>query len=295
MEHIFEQFKIYLLTEKRVSKNTLDAYCSDMNQFFTFCTEHAINTETITYADIKTYLALLKKNNLSSKSTARKVSSLKAFFNYANRYHGIKNIAESLIFPKLDQRLPKCLSESEIETLLRAASADTSFSGIRNNLMLSLMYVSGARISELIHIRMSDIHQDTSLICLHGKGGKSRMIPVPTEIISLLIEFSQSTAHSNQGEDAILFPVRYGGVFKPMTRQACWGIVKRIWAKTQINKPITPHMLRHSLATHMLKNGADLRSLQILLGHENLSTVQIYTHVETSYLRSIYDAKHPRS
>jgi Site-specific recombinase XerD len=231
---------------------------------------------------------------------ARKVSSLKAFYGYVHRYHGLDNCAESLIFPKLESRLPKCLSESDIEALLVAASTDTTISGLRNRVMLSLLYASGMRISELIGLRVTYIRKESNLIAVQGKGGKGRLIPIPHEIIALIDVYSQVMASKlkskNFGnENSYLFPVCYGGVIKPMTRQACWVIIKKIWAKTGITKSISPHMLRHSLATHMLQHGADLRSLQMLLGHENLSTVQIYTHLDTSYIRSIYDAKHPRS
>jgi integrase/recombinase XerD len=156
------------------------------------------------------------------------------------------------------------------------------------------------RISELIGLRITDIHQDDNLIEVQGKGGKGRLIPIPREIIELLENYRNNIMAAMQkkvrgAQVSYLFPVCYGGVIKPMTRQACWGIIKKVWSKTGIEKSISPHMLRHSLATHMLKNGADLRSLQMLLCHENLSTVQIYTHLDTSYVRSIYDAKHPRS
>lgn len=300
MERLFEQFRIYLLTEKRVSTHTLEAYCTDLRQFLSFMSNKALSPEEVKPADLKEFLANLKKDELASRSMARKVSSLKAFYGYINRYHGLDNCAESLIFPKLESRLPKCLSESDIEALLAAALTDKTLHGLRNRVMLSLLYVSGMRISELIKLRTSDIHQESKLIAVQGKGGKGRLIPIPHEIIVLIDQYSQEMislfkSKNLQSENLYIFPVCYGGVIKPMTRQACWAIIKKIWAKTGIAKPISPHMLRHSLATHMLQHGADLRSLQMLLGHENLSTVQIYTHLDTSYVRSIYDAKHPRS
>ncbi len=300
MERLFEQFRVYLLTEKRVSNNTLEAYSTDLRYFFDFIADRALEPTSLSPADLKEFLAILKKQDLKARSMARKVSSLKAFFGYLHRYHGIENVAESLMFPKLDQRLPQCLSEADIEALLAAASADHSQAGMRNRVMLSLLYVTGMRISELIGLRMTDLRQDVHLLAVRGKGGKGRLIPVPCEIIALVNDYSQVLAHKMQAKNqtdeiSYLFSVCYGKTIKPMTRQACWSIIKKIWAKTGIQKPISPHMLRHSLATHMLKNGADLRSLQMLLGHENLSTVQIYTHLDTSYVRSIYDAKHPRS
>lgn len=300
MERLFEQFRVYLLTEKRVSVHTLEAYCADLKQFLDFVEHKAIRPEDIKPADLKEFLATLKKEDMSSRSMARKVSSLKAFYGYVHRYHGLSNCAESLIFPKLEQRLPKCLSENEVDALLQIAAHDTSTVGLRNKVMLSLLYVSGMRISELIRVRVSDIRQESNLISVQGKGGKGRLIPIPREIIALINEYAQAVAAKLQAQrrevhDMYLFPVYYAKVIKPMTRQACWAIIKKVWAKTGSSKTISPHMLRHSLATHLLQHGADLRSLQMLLGHENLSTVQIYTHLDTSYIRSIYDAKHPRS
>jgi site-specific recombinase XerD len=299
MERYFEQFKIYLLTEKRVSHNTVQAYITDIRQFLDFLSDHLIDRD-IQPADLKVYLATLKKTQLASRSMARKVSSLKAFFGYLYRFHGCSNVAEVLMFPKLEKRLPKCLTEEEIEALLKIAAEDRSKNGERNRLMLCLLYVSGMRISELINLQASAIHEDNNLIAVHGKGGKERMIPICHEIIVMLTEYINSNkirfqAKGFASENQFLFPVCYAGYIKPMTRQACWAIIKKIWSTTGIQKTISPHMLRHSLATHLLKHGADLRSLQMLLGHENLSTVQIYTHLDTSYLRSIYDAKHPRS
>jgi integrase/recombinase XerD len=301
MERLFEQFKVYLLTEKRVSTNTLEAYSADLRQLLDFITEKALCPEKIRQSDLKEFLAILKKQELSARSMARKVSSIKAFFGYISRYHGLENCSESLIFPKIDQRLPKCLSESDIEALLTVAAADQSKMGLRNRAMLSLLYVTGMRISELTGLRITDIRHDVHLLAVRGKGGKGRLIPVPETILALIDQYRQSSIdvlrdkHPAIEDVPFVFPVYYKGGIKPMTRQACWSIIKKVWAKTGIQKKISPHMLRHSLATHMLKNGADLRSLQMLLGHENLATVQIYTHLDTSYVRSIYDAKHPRS
>lgn len=297
MEQLFEKYKNYLLTEKRVSQLTFEAYCIDIQQLLDYCKKtgkQAINTD-----DLKDYLAALNKATMAARSMARKISSIKAFFGYLNKYHGIVNSAEPLIFPKVEQRLPRFLSESDIESLLSIASNDYSAMGLRNRVMVSLLYVSGMRISELVGLKRSDIHFDTGLICVRGKGGKDRMIPLPIATQELLKDFcaftQQRTAVIQEKNEDYLFTTTYGHTIRAITRQACWILLKKLWQKTGIQKEISPHVLRHSLATHLLKHGADLRSLQMLLGHEQLSTVQLYTHVETSYLRSIYDKKHPRS
>lgn len=296
MDQLFEKFKRYLLTEKRVSANTFDAYCIDLQQLLDFAKKE--NAQTISLNVLKSFLATLKKDQMASRSMARKISSIKSFCDYLNKYHGMENCAEQLLFPKLEQRLPRCLSEKEIGQLLLVAGNDHSALGFRNRVMMSLLYVSGMRISELVTLRTSDIHFDTGLICIRGKGGKDRMIPLPHSMQDLLKEFctvQQRVGQAQAKNNDYLFITTYGHTVRPITRQACWILLKKLWQKTGIPKEISPHMLRHSLATHMLKNGADLRSLQMLLGHEQLSTVQLYTHVETSYLRTIYDKKHPRS
>ena len=200
------------------------------------------------------------------------------------------DLGQQLTFPKIEKRLPNYLSEQEIEILLQMADRDTSTLGKRNKVMLYLLYVTGLRITELTTLKTSAIQWDTGFLHVEGKGGKQRMIPLPQPMRSL--ELLKEYADKQRD---YLFPIRYAGTIRPITRQAFWGILKQLWKKTGIAKSISPHQLRHSLATHLLKRGADLRSLQLLLGHENLSTVQIYTHVETSHLRTIYNKKHPRS
>ena len=164
--------------------------------------------------------------------------------------------------------------------------------------MLYLLYVTGLRITELVSLIISNIHFDTGILEVHGKGGKGRVIPLPTPTLDMIRAYLESVhkkfieAH---GQTDYLFPTLYASAIKPITRQSFWQVLKDLCKKTTIQKAISPHTLRHSLATHLLKNGAHLRSLQMLLGHENISTVQIYTHVEVSYLRHVYDKKHPRS
>jgi len=298
---IVNRFIAYLLTEKRVSHNTFAAYRRDIQQFVFFLKQNNLALEELVLKNLKMFLKYLKDLELSARSMSRKISSLKTFYGYLEHHHGWDNLASELTFPKLEKRLPSYLSEQEIKHLLKVASADATDQAIRNKVMLYLLYVSGMRISEMINMHLSDIHFDTGFIAITGKGGKGRMIPIPPPMLAMLKQYLD-TVHRNfvakkakKRATDYLFPIYYGGKIKPITRQAFWGILKKLWKKTGIIKPISPHKLRHSLATHMLKNGADLRSLQLLLGHENLSTVQIYTHLETSYLRSVYDKKHPRS
>lgn len=297
------QFETYLLTEKRVAQNTFSAYKRDLEQFVAFTSRKKVSATDISAEHLKLFLQHLKRLKMSSRSMARKIATLKSFFTYLHYYGGWQhNFAHDLKTPKLDKKLPHFLSEEEVEKLFDITSKDTTIQGKRNQVMLYLLYVSGMRISELCNLLISDLHFDTGFIHVSGKGGKGRMIPLPHVMIDMLRNYTD-TIYKNlslkkgkmRADMQYLFPICYGGIIKPITRQAFWIILKKMWAKTGIDKSISPHKLRHSLATHMLKSGADLRSLQVLLGHENLSTVQIYTHIETSYLRSVYNKKHPRS
>jgi len=297
MKECIEQFFTYLLTEKRVSANTFAAYKTDIVQLVTFLNNQKIMREQIGIKELKLFLQNLKKEHLCSSSMARKISSLKIFFSYAHEKGLLPDLGEQLTFPKVDKKLPTYLSEQEIEALLQVAERDQSPLGKRNKVILYLLYVTGLRISELINLKIGSISWDTGFLHVDGKGGKQRMIPLPEPMQALLKEYLETVHYNIKSKKAtdILFPVLYAGTVRPITRQAFWGILKQLWKKTGIAKTISPHQLRHSLATHLLKRGADLRSLQMLLGHENLATVQIYTHVETSHLRVVYDKKHPRS
>ncbi len=296
---VIERFLTYLLTERRVSSNTFQAYKTDLQQFEHFIKKNNFDISQLTAKEIKLFLHDLKKEQLAARSMARKISTLKAFFSYASQKGLAPDLGNQLIFPKIEKTLPSYLSEQEIESLLQVADRDTSANGKRNKVMLYLLYVSGLRVSELINLTINAIQWDTGFLRVEGKGGKQRMIPLPAPMVVLLKEYVENI-HPNVSDKKkkatdYLFPVLYAKTVRPITRQAFWAILKQLWKKTGITKSISPHQLRHSLATHLLKRGADLRSLQMLLGHENLSTVQIYTHVETSHLRTIYDKKHPRS
>ena len=298
-DELQHKFEVYLLTERRVAQNTFAAYKKDIEQFFSFLDKKKIIFKKAELSDLKSFLAYLKGLQLSARSMSRKISTLKVFYSWAQQYHGWQNYAQELIFPKLEKRLPSYLSEQEVGQLLKVADQDATDIGIRNKMMLYLLYVSGMRISELIHLKITDIHFDTGFIAVHGKGGKDRMIPIPIPILELLkkyiYEVHKSFLKRTKKQTDYLFPIIYGKKVKPISRQSFWGILNKLWEKTGNKRPISPHKLRHSLATHLLRRGADLRSLQLILGHENLSTVQIYTHVDTGYLRKIYDKKHPRS
>ncbi len=298
MESILNKFEAYLLTEKHVAHNTFSAYMHDIRQCLEFAETNGKKLDEIDKSTLKNFLAYLKKNKVSAHSISRKISSLKLFFGWVQQQYGWQPAADELVFPKLDKKLPNYLSEQEVQELLQAAHEDLSETGTRNLLMLYLLYSAGLRITELTTLKISDFNGDAGVITLVGKGSKQRVVPLPAHIMVMVNEYREKIHKKftqSHGHTDYLFPIVYAGVVKPISRQAYWNILKQLCCKTTIKRVVSPHVLRHSLATHLLKNGAHLRSLQLLLGHENLSTVQIYTHVEMSHLRVLYNKKHPRS
>lgn len=296
-------FTTYLLTEKRTSKNTFVAYKKDCEQLLDFLKNKKVNIKICNKQHLKNFLKNLKDVGVSAKTISRKISCLKSFFNFLNERFNIPNVAGDLVFPKLEQTLPNYLSEDEIEELLKVAGKDSSDKGVRNRVMLSLLYASGMRVSELVNLKTDQIDFDTGFVTLLGKGNKERMVPVPAAIFEF-VRFYLERVYENLkpkkekgkiNNNNYLFFTYYNNNIKPISRQSFWGILKNILHKTNIKKKVSPHTLRHSLATHLLKSGANIRSLQLLLGHENISTVQIYTHLEKSHVREIYDDKHPRA
>ncbi len=302
IDELVDQFHSYLLSEKRVSQNTFSAYCQDMRQLIVFLEKERLSLDYVKPQSLKKFLKKLKDSGLSAKSISRKISTIKLFFDFANNRFGLKNIAAGLVFPKLEKTLPNYLTEQEIKKLLGAANNDSSHKGIRNKVMLYLLYASGMRVSELVGLTTDQIHFDTGFLHLIGKGNKERVIPLPKNILELLKSYLENVHRQLLPEKVVgvsvknyLFPSVYGSRVKPISRQLFWQILKKILSTATIFKNVSPHSLRHSLATHLLKNGADIRSLQMLLGHENLATVQVYTHLGTAQVRKIYDKKHPRA
>ena len=295
-KQIQTKFEAYLLTEQRVATNTFLSYKRDVTQFLAFLEKLSIDINHVTGDELRKFVHFLYGLKLSARSIARKISTIKSFFAYLNDHFGIVNSAKELIIPKIEKRLPTYLTQDEVSLLLSHSEKDRSDLGVRNSMMIYLLYSSGMRVSELVNIKISDIHFDTGFISIDGKGGKQRMIPLPQSMMSLLQQYLQTRTVSHSLKNPLyLFPIVYGKKIKPISRQSCWGILKKMCEQAGIKRAISPHQLRHSFATHMLEKGVDLRSLQVLLGHEEIATVEIYTHVETSELRKIYDKKHPRS
>ncbi|MFH1831598.1 MAG: tyrosine recombinase [bacterium] len=297
------QFHAHLLAEKRASKNTFMAYKSDIDQLMAFLQKKNLSIDECKKQHLLLFIKKLYEEKLKSKTVSRKISSIKLFFEYLQSYFALPNCAQGIIFPKCEKNLPSFLSEQEIERLLLAANRDTSLKGFRNKVMLYVLYATGMRVTELVSMTTDQICFDDSFIKLSGKGNKERIVPLPKNILDLLrtyldvvyLQLVPKDLHDIAKRKNYLFFACYSNDIKALSRQSFWMILKKILICAAIFKNISPHSLRHSLATHLLKNGADIRSLQMLLGHESLSTVQIYTHLENSELRKIYDDKHPRA
>lgn len=296
-ESVLTSFRAYLLTEKRCASNTTRSYCKDIEQFFAFLDKKEIALASVCQEQFHDFCQELYAVGTTTRTVARKISSIKLLFVYAEQRLGIANVAAELSFPKIEQSLPNFLTESEVQSLLAAACKGSSPSAVRNRVMVYLLYVTGMRISEMLSLTKDALRFDESLLIIKGKGNKQRVVPVPQPVMvmvqSYLADHYVPLTHGSNTD--ILFPVEYAGVIHAMSRQAFWKILNSVCRAAGIEKSVSPHQLRHSFATHMLKRGLDLRSLQLLLGHETIATVQIYTHLETSHLRSMYNKRHPRS
>lgn len=280
MQILIGKFNLYLLTEKRASANTAIGYIRDVDFFADFITTHNINFYTMTVEQLRWYIKYIAHYEPATR--ARKISAVKAFFLFLETHHNITNIAAHLEMPRLEEKLPHYITEKDIKILFRVLKKES----IRDQLLVSLLYGTGARISEVVNLKRSDVSLDSKIILFMGKRNKYRYVPFPASLVKLFKK------HFKQSQSVYVFSTI---AHIPMSRQNGWTIIKRIWAKTNILKPLWPHQMRHTYATHMLKRGANLRQLQALLGHERLSSVEIYTHLDMSHIRKQYDKKHPRA
>jgi len=290
-ETLIEQFQDTLWMEQGLSDNTLQAYGSDLKQFASWL-QHKSLMETQA-ADVSTYLAVKFQQGASARSSARLLSSLRRFFAFLMRQGAMaEDPCARIEAPHVGKRLPGTLSEADVEQLLAAPEYSTPL-GLRDRAMLELLYATGLRVSELVSLRIEQINFRQGAIRVVGKGDKDRLIPMGEEAVSWL-EFYKNNARKEilgQRQTDDLFVTRRASA---MTRQGFWHIIKRYAKKAGINKPLSPHTLRHAFATHLLNHGADLRVVQLLLGHSDLSTTQIYTHVARERLKDLHARFHPR-
>ncbi len=295
LDEAIGQFIGYLTTQKRSSHNTVLAYQADIQQFRNFCAQEGIDLPSVVGASSGRFVLFLKKQYpLSARSIARKLACLRAFFRFlTDRGYGVPP-AVSVIVPKQRTTIPKVLSHERIQRLIEHIKTASRAQDMRNRVMFYLLYATGMRVSELCQLRVSDVHLDEQLLRIHGKGSKERLVPLGAGLTNLLRSYlneiralDERVAYSD-----FVFGVRCKKVVRAISRQTVWRLLHR-WG-TVIGCRVTPHMLRHTMATHLLHNGADLRSVQVLLGHEQVTTTQIYTHVDVHQLRAVYDKVHHR-
>ena len=290
---LLDSFLSTLLLEKGLSENTIKAYsndCQAFNKWLFIKKRYAAKDSS--EADIENYLKYLKSINLSNSSINRKLSSLKHFFNYLSKTKLLKsNPVLNISGPKKSKALPKSLSIIDVNSLIEAPDC-TNFIGLRDRAMIELMYATGVRISELINLEYSNIDLNRSLIKVMGKGGKERIIPFGDDALSWLTNYIEFRRKNNLSLNSRDFFISQQG--RKITRQAFWHRIKIYLKALGLSMDISPHTLRHAFATHLLNNGADLRSVQMLLGHSDLSTTQIYTHIAKQRLSDMVKQHHPR-
>lgn len=291
-----EDFFHFLQIEKGLSENTLTSYRLDLTHYYKYIRKvvQASAWENVTRNDIAGFLYSLKDNGKSTATISRHISSIRSFHQFLVREQITKHDPSLHIeLPKKERKLPDVLSQDEITLLLNTINGDTPLK-IRNEAMFELAYATGLRVSELITLKVTDLHLTMGFVQCIGKGSMERIVPIGDAAIHALeryLEHARGKLVKQQTEQA-LFVNHHG---KSLSRQGFWKILKTAVKEAGITKRITPHTLRHSFATHLLENGADLRIVQELLGHSDISTTQIYTHVTKTRLKDMYDAYHPRA
>ena len=287
LDDLINEFCTYLLIDKNYSKNTIDSYRNDLVMFDKFVNK---NINGINDNDIKDYLKYLKDNKHNERSIARNTSTLRSFYKFLVISKYVKtNLMDNITSIKLSKKLPDVLTIDEINRILDIKITDNY--SIRNKAMLELIYATGLRVSELVNLKTYDVDIIDNIVRTMGKGSKERIIPIGEYATNALNSYlsSRDTFLKKEVND-FLFLNNHG---KKMTRQGFYKIIKKLARDNNIKKDISPHTLRHSFATHMINNGADLRSIQELLGHSDISTTQIYTHVSTEKLKNTFESYHP--
>ena len=290
---LIEVFLDSLWVERGVSDHTLKAYGSDLQGLAVVLDKRGKDLRSAAREDLLAYLAKRVQQGAKPRTTARLLSSLRRFYRYLLREGRIEAEPTAQIdAPKLGRPLPKSLTEKDVEALLLAPDIDRPL-GLRDRAMLELLYASGLRVSELVGIKRGEISLGQGVVRIFGKGGKERLVPIGEECLEWLQQYmneARPVLLSGRIADA-MFVTRRGNA---MTRQAFWYLIKRYAQQAGIKTTLSPHTLRHAFATHLLNHGADLRVLQMLLGHSDLSTTQIYTHVARERLKSLHATHHPR-
>ncbi|WP_339249674.1 tyrosine recombinase XerC [Sporosarcina sp. FSL W8-0480] len=292
---ILDEYIAYIRLEKNYSSLTVSEYSNDIREFFSFLGQEGIvELDKVEYPEARLYVTRLYDRGLSRMTISRKISSIRSFYKFGNARFGIKDSAFRLLnHPKKEQRLPAFFYEEELETLFTTCKGEDPKS-LRNLALLELLYATGIRVSELTFIRLSDIDNSLGIIKVMGKGRKERYVPYGSFAQSALesyLEKSRPMLMKRQNHQSLFVNLRGD----PITDSGVRHVLNKMMEEAAIHGKIHPHMIRHSFATHLLSNGADIRTVQELLGHSHLSSTQVYTHITKEHLRKVYMKTHPRA
>jgi integrase/recombinase XerD len=288
------EYEVYLRVEKRLAKNSIEAYMADIRNLVGFAEARGLELIALTAEHIREWIQKCRQDGLSARSASRALVAVRGFYRRLAADHIVaEDPTENLEAQYSLRQLPKFLTRDEVERLL--ASPDSSLpAGLRDRAMIEILYASGLRVSELIDLTLTQVNLDLGFVSCSGKGGKERIVPIGSEAARWVSDYL------SRGRPAILKKKRSSDLFvtargRSMTRQGFWKLIRQYGRKALIRKSLSPHMVRHSFATHLLENGADLRSVQQMLGHSDISTTQIYTHITRERLKRIYFDHHPRA
>jgi integrase/recombinase XerD len=293
-KYYINKYRTYLRLEKGLSLNTIEAYLDDLNKLFQFITKEGTHLLNISYSDLQQFVAQLSDLNISPRSQARIISGIKSFYRFLLIEDFLRSDPTELLeSPKIGMKLPEILSVNEINRILDSVDLSAP-TGQRNRAMLEVLYSCGLRVSELVNLKYPDIYFDEEFIRVEGKGKKQRLVPISQtaihEIRNYLYDRRQITVQ--KGFEDILFLNRRG---RKLTRLMVFHIIKVQAELAGIKKTISPHTFRHSFATHLLEGGANLRAIQVMLGHEKITTTELYTHIDREFLRKEIITHHPRN
>ena len=296
MDEILRQYKSYLIFEQNLSNHSVDAYLRDVKRFLDYLGQLGINNfDEVTPRHLHRMIHLLTEMGLSSGSLARNISSIRGFFHFLNGEKITDNDpTQTIDRPKLSRRLPAVLTYEEVKAILTIPDV-TKPLGLRNRAMLETIYASGLRISELLQLYLGSVYAEQQILRVFGKGSKERLVPISRSALNWINTYvaeARPVLDKRQKSEGVLFLSVRGTA---MSRMGFWKVLKSCLQQANIKKDVHPHTFRHSFATHLLENGADLRAVQEMLGHADISTTQIYTHLDRSFLQQEYKTYHPRS
>ncbi|HEX8845019.1 MAG TPA: site-specific tyrosine recombinase XerD [Pyrinomonadaceae bacterium] len=291
MRDLVKEFLTYIQVEKGLAQNSLESYRRDLTRLEEWAARQRKSVESLTRKELRSWIADLSREGLAPASVSRAVSAARGFFRFLMLDgHIQRHPAEDLSTPQGHAHLPRFLSEEEMERLLAVPDVSTD-EGVRDRALLELMYAAGLRVTETVQLKRSDVNLDAGLIMCHGKGSKERRVPIGKSATDWLRQYIGVRARAGREHRPHLFLNSHGA---PLTRGRVLAMIKRYADRVGLEN-VSPHTLRHSFATHLLQRGADSRSVQALLGHSDISTTQIYTHITDRHMRTTYDRHHPRA